>query len=194
MSDDKSRGDKASDIAKNIWLAGLGAYGKAFNEARDKLDTAALEPPKLFRDLVEKGMRLEDDVRDSITNIRKTGASSVEERINRVRESFPLSRGDDLNVLNAKMDALIERVDQLATIVENGLSTSAPAPRKTTTKKATVAKKKATAKGKTTRQKKPATTKSATKTAASKPKIAARKKAAAAKNKAPAGRSASRKR
>jgi hypothetical protein len=30
MSDEKSKvTDKASEIAKNIWLAGVGAYGKA---------------------------------------------------------------------------------------------------------------------------------------------------------------------
>ena len=32
--------DKASEIAKNIWLAGLGAYGKAFDEAQGRLDKA----------------------------------------------------------------------------------------------------------------------------------------------------------
>ena len=55
MSDDKSKAsDKASEIAKNIWLAGLGAYGKAFDEAHDRLDKAAKEPPRLFKELVEK--------------------------------------------------------------------------------------------------------------------------------------------
>ena len=35
MSDDKNKvTDKAGEIAKNIWLAGVGAYGKAVDEAR----------------------------------------------------------------------------------------------------------------------------------------------------------------
>ena len=56
MSDDKSNvSDKASEIAKNIWLAGLGAYGKAFDEAQDRIDKASKEPPRLFKDLVAKG-------------------------------------------------------------------------------------------------------------------------------------------
>ena len=34
MSDDKGKvTDKAGEIAKNIWLAGVGAYGKAVDEA-----------------------------------------------------------------------------------------------------------------------------------------------------------------
>ncbi len=34
-SDDKSKvTDKASEIAKNIWLAGVGAYGRAVDEAQ----------------------------------------------------------------------------------------------------------------------------------------------------------------
>ena len=38
MDDEKSKvTDKASEIAKNIWLAGLGAYGKAVEDAQGRL-------------------------------------------------------------------------------------------------------------------------------------------------------------
>jgi polyhydroxyalkanoate synthesis regulator phasin len=128
-SDDKSNvSDKASEIAKNIWLAGLGAYGKAFDEAQERLDKAAKEPPRLFKDLVEKGTQLEDEVRDSLSNIRKSHASSVEERINKVRENFSLNlgaRGHELHEINAKIDALTAKVDQLAQAIK-----AKPAPRK----------------------------------------------------------------
>ena len=44
MSDDKPKvSEKASEIAKNIWLAGLGAYGKAVDDAQDRLDEAVRE-------------------------------------------------------------------------------------------------------------------------------------------------------
>ena len=118
MSDDKSNvSDKASEIAKNIWLAGLGAYGKAFNEAQDRLDKATKEPPRVFKELVEKGAALEDEVKDSLSNIRKSGASSVEERIKKVRETFNLNlvtRGQELAEINTKLDALTSKVDALA--------------------------------------------------------------------------------
>ena len=67
MSDEKSKvTDKASEIAKNIWLAGVGAYGKAVDDAQGRLEKTAMEPPKLFRELVKAGTALEDDARDAI--------------------------------------------------------------------------------------------------------------------------------
>lgn len=174
MSDDKSRSDKASDVAKSIWLAGLGAYGKAFNDARDKIDGAGLEPPRLFRELVEKGSRLEDDVRDSLSNIRKSSASSVEERINRVREGFQLSKGDEIAALSEKLDLLIERVDALTAAIEQKPTKRAPAKtrpkRKAAAAKRSPANKKATAKKKAS----PARTKAPKKAAAKSKSVKAR--------------------
>lgn len=118
MKDNKSNvSDKASEIAKSIWLAGLGAYGKAYDEAHQRLDKVAKEPPRLFKELVEKGSQLEEEVRDSLSNIRKTSSNSVEERINRVRENFDLNLGRrsvDLAEIHAKLDALTAKVDKLA--------------------------------------------------------------------------------
>jgi polyhydroxyalkanoate synthesis regulator phasin len=124
MSDDKANvSDKASEIAKNIWLAGLGAYGKAFDEAQDRIDKAAKEPPRLFKDLVKKGEELEDEVRDSLASIRKTSTSSVEERIRKVRENFHLTlpvRSHELAEINAKLDALTKKVDALGRALAAG--------------------------------------------------------------------------
>ena len=134
MSDDNSNvSDKASEIAKNIWLAGLGAYGKAFDEAHDRLDKVSKEPERLFRDLVEKGSKLEDEVKDSLSNIRKSSASSVEERIKKVRENFQLNlpvRANELAEINTKLDALTRKVDALAKALNK-----TPAKRKAAAKK-----------------------------------------------------------
>lgn len=75
----------------------------------------------MFKDLVEKGAQLEDEVKDSLSNIRKSSASSVEERIKKVRESFNLnfvSRGNELAEINAKLDALTRKVDALSKAVD----------------------------------------------------------------------------
>ena len=121
MSSEKS-GDKPSDIARNIWLAGLGAYGRALKDAQGRLEEAAREPPRLFKELVEKGSKLDAEVRDSLANIRKSGSMSVEERINRVRETFHLNlgRGDELAAIHEKLDALTARVEELAARLETG--------------------------------------------------------------------------
>jgi polyhydroxyalkanoate synthesis regulator phasin len=146
MSEDKPKvSDKASEIAKNIWLAGLGAYGKAFDEAQGRLDKAAKEPPRLFKDLVEKGTQLEDEVRDSLSNIRKSSTSSVEERINKVRENFTLlGRGDELAEISAKLDALTAKVDALA----KALNAKPVTARKPAARKKAPARKKTTARSK----------------------------------------------
>jgi len=113
MSDDKNKvTDKASEIARNIWLAGVGAYGRAVEEAQGRLEKA-MEPPKLFRDLVKVGAALEEDARQGTVAARH----SVEERINRVRENFHNQRPariEDLAVLHKKIDQLTRKVERLS--------------------------------------------------------------------------------
>ena len=154
MSDEKSKvTDKASEIAKNIWLAGVGAYGKAVEDAQGRLEKAGVEPPKLFKDLVKAGTALEDDAREALES-STSARSSVEERINRVRENFHNQRPariEDLQALHKKVDQLTRKVDRLT----KALAEQNPAPRKAKTK--TKAKAKAKAKTRTaTRKKAPA--------------------------------------
>ena len=114
-SDDKSKvTDKASEIAKNIWLAGVGAYGRAVEDAQGRLEKA-MEPPKLFRDLVKAGSALEDEAREAL-EASAAARSSVEERIARVRENFHNQRPariEDLLALHKKVDQLTRKVDRL---------------------------------------------------------------------------------
>ena len=50
MSDEKSKvTDKAGEIAKNIWLAGVGAYGKAVEDAQGRLEKPVWSPPNCSR-------------------------------------------------------------------------------------------------------------------------------------------------
>ncbi len=118
--------DKASEIAKNIWLAGVGAYGRAVEEAQDRLEKA-MEPPKLFRDLVKAGTALEEGARESTVSARQ----SVEERINRVRENFHNQRParmEDLAALHKKVDQLTRKVDKLSKALAAQGAGKAPAP------------------------------------------------------------------
>jgi methyl-accepting chemotaxis protein len=130
MGDEKSKvSDKASEIAKNIWLAGVGAYGRAVDEAQGRLERA-MEPPKLFRDLVKAGSALEEDARSAL-EARAAAMSSVEQRINRVRENFHMQRPariEDIAALQKKVDQLSRKVDKLAkALAEQGQGDSGPA-------------------------------------------------------------------
>jgi hypothetical protein len=173
MSDDKGKvTDKAGEIAKNIWLAGVGAYGKATGEAQERLEKAGVETPKLFKDLVKAGAALEEEARENVNSLR-AASSSVEERINRVRENFSLNRPgrvDDMASLHAKIDLISNKIDLLATaLTDQGILKVPKAPRKAAARKTTAAKpaakkvtgsrtaaKKKPAKAKPAAQKKPA--------------------------------------
>ncbi len=142
MKDDKNKvTDKAGEIAKNNWLAGVGAYGKAVDEAQGRLEKAGVEPPKLFRDLVKAGAALEEEARDAL-QAGQTARSSVEDRISRVRENFNLqrpARGEDLLALHEKIDRLANKVDALASaLAEQG---AVKTPRKKPTAKKSPARK-----------------------------------------------------
>ncbi|MCX2979491.1 hypothetical protein EYC98_01300 [Halieaceae bacterium IMCC14734] len=145
MSDDKSNvSDKASEIAKNIWLAGLGAYGKAFDEAQDRLDKASKEPPRLFKDLVKKGEELEGEVRGSIATIRKSRTSSVEERIKKVRENFHLNLGgrqDELKEIHSRLDQMDAKLDALTAALTPATPAKKPRRKAAPAKKTPVRKK-----------------------------------------------------
>ncbi|MDO8861762.1 phasin family protein [Haliea sp. E1-2-M8] len=142
MSDDKSEKskvtDKASEIARNIWLAGVGAYGRAVDEAQDRMEKAGMETPKLFRELVKAGAALEDEARKGISSSR-TARASVEDRIHRVRESFQLqlpARGEDLLALHEKIDRLTRKVDDLTAALAAQGSRKPTAKKKAATRRA----------------------------------------------------------
>lgn len=161
MADDKNRvTDKASEIAKNIWLAGVGAYGRAVDEAQGRLEKAGVEPPKLFKELVKAGAALEEEARDAI-EAGQAARNSVEERISRVRDNFNMqrpARGEDLLALHEKIDRLSNRLDALTEALSASGVVKPP-------RKAPARKKKAAAK-------------TATKRAPAKKKAPARKKTA----------------
>lgn len=142
MSKDK---DKNSDVAKHIWLAGLGAYGKALDDAVTRLDKKGKDAtPKLFTELVKKGQALEKETRDKIKPL-DTGAAraSLEERIKKMRDNFTMSIGgtphDDIERLERKIDALGRKIDKIAKQLDGGkkktASKKAPAKKKASRKK-----------------------------------------------------------
>ncbi|GAB5451044.1 MAG: hypothetical protein Hals2KO_13720 [Halioglobus sp.] len=194
MSDEKSKvTDKASEIAKNIWLAGVGAYGKAVEDAQGRLEKA-MEPPKLFKDLVKAGSALEEDAREALETTA-AARQSVEERISRVRDNFHMQRPakiEDLAELNSKVDRLSREVKALtqalrAQGIEVKSTRASGTAKKASGGKTAKTGKKVTARS-TAAKRKPAKKAAAKKTATKKPvakkKPAARRKSPASKRKA----------
>ena len=132
--------DKAGDMAKNIWLAGLGAYGRAFDEAVAQYGKVTKESSKLFDDLVEKGKKLDGESQSKLLEAKSKTTANIEDRINKVRESVSLGNlsigGSDaskLEELSAKVDVLSEKLDALLDSMAVKSKPAVAAPKRATT-------------------------------------------------------------
>ncbi|MCB1614758.1 MAG: phasin family protein [Pseudomonadales bacterium] len=109
--------DKAGELAKKIWLAGLGAYGKAFDEASEQYGKVSKETSKMFEDLVKQGKKLDEENLEKLSDAKAKTSSTIEERIHKVKDSFGFLNlsmgGNQLEELNAKVDAIAEKLDAL---------------------------------------------------------------------------------
>lgn len=132
--DDKVKSaEKAGEIAKKIWLAGLGAYGKAFDGASDQMDKInehyekmSKDTSKLFEDLVAKGKKLDSESQEKISEVKSKTSSTIEERINKVRSSLHFGgNAADTAQLNEKIDALTAKVDALLDAMGEGKKAAA---------------------------------------------------------------------
>lgn len=112
MSDDKKT--SASTTARKIWLAGIGAYGRAFSEAQDMLKDVTGKSNEIFDDLVQKGEGIEKAVEIKGKQVmKKTGAGfDIDERIQSMRSR--LSGGSAENVeIEARLDAIEAKLDMI---------------------------------------------------------------------------------
>lgn len=125
------------DIARKIWLAGVGAYGRAFTEAKDSAEKLAHGATEAFDQLVAKGESIEDEVRDRIakapagkkvatlvgdlTKQSKERRAALEERIGKVRKSLTetfapynlAALGEAVQALTTQVEALTAEVAAL---------------------------------------------------------------------------------
>jgi len=106
----KGKINEAEEMARKIWLAGLGAYGKSVEEAQGRYEKLSEEANKM---LVTKGETLEEDAKSKF----KSTTNDVENRVADVRKKLGLdSEPADQRIeeLSAKIDALTEAVAKLA--------------------------------------------------------------------------------
>lgn len=138
--------EQTEGLARKIWLAGLGAYGKRVEDAYGHIDKASQEASKFFNDLVQKGQAIEgqsrsairsriseardriEEARSRVTGLTAGNPRTVDDLIGRVREKMGLDAS-----VNAKLEALSRRVDSLAHAVDdlvNGKQKPAPKRRR----------------------------------------------------------------
>jgi poly(hydroxyalkanoate) granule-associated protein len=129
------------DIARKIWLAGVGAYGRMFDEAQDQVSRLSQNASDMFDDLVSRGEKVEDEVR---TRISKSGAGArvvklveraqefgaqrrkaFEKRVRSVRATVSETLQAPMNMfmLGQTVENLAKRVEAL-TGIKTGVTTS----------------------------------------------------------------------
>ena len=109
----KERVSVAEDFARKIWLAGLGAYGKSYEEVQERVEN--INVSKVFEDLVAKGEKLETEAKDKI---KEKTDFDVKGRVEEVREKLGMnnkSNSEKIDDLTAKIEALAASVEKLAT-------------------------------------------------------------------------------
>jgi len=113
--------NQAEDLARKIWLAGIGAYGKGFDEAQGQYEKLNTEATKLFSELVDKGEKLEGEAKEKLQAETASIKNSVEARVADVRSKLGLDKEDSdekdsdqkIEELSAKIDALTEAVAKM---------------------------------------------------------------------------------
>ena len=66
----KETANSAEEMARKIWLAGLGAYGKGYEEVKGRIESLSTESNKLFDELVVKGEKLEAEGKDKVKQVK----------------------------------------------------------------------------------------------------------------------------
>lgn len=120
MTDKKN---KSGDTARKIWLAGIGAYGRAFSEVQEGLSKATKNTSKVFDDLVQKGEVLETVVthksKEAFEKVSdKMGDGfDIDERIEKMRSRLKRGGGDDADVED-RLDAIEAKLDEVLKLLK----------------------------------------------------------------------------
>ena len=167
MSDEKSS-KKRQDMARRIWLAGIGAYGRAFEEGRDMMrglsGDLSDKTSNAFDTLAEKGEEIETAAKMKGAQLAGKASSlsgdmqssfAMDERIQAMRDRLT-GGGADARI--TAMEARLERMEAKLDRLVAAEASKAKAPKRATTTRTT----------KTTAAKKPAAKKTTTKKASAK--------------------------
>jgi len=115
----KEKAATAEDMARKVWLAGLGAYGKGYEEVKGRFEALSTDSNKLFNELVVKGEKLETEGKGKVEEVKTKVAekTEIESRIETVRTKLGFNNTDTdqkIEELSAKIDALTTAVAKLA--------------------------------------------------------------------------------
>jgi len=94
------------EVAHKIWLAGVGAYGRAYDEARQGAKKVAAGTTEIFEDLVERGSKIEGDMKDMVAD--NEALSDITDRFTKAAETATDFQKDQRERLEARMERMRE--------------------------------------------------------------------------------------
>jgi hypothetical protein len=121
---DKSKKDM--DIARKIWLAGIGAYGRAVDDATEAYAKVGKETTKIFEDLVGKGEELEGAVatvaKSVVPEMAQKQRAQVEDRMERMKAALGLGevaadQQEHIENIESRLDAIEAKLDAVLAAV-----------------------------------------------------------------------------
>lgn len=121
---DKSKKDM--DIARKIWLAGIGAYGRAVDDATEAYAKVGKETTKIFEDLVGKGEELEGAVatvaKSVVPEMAQKQRAQVEDRMERMKVALGLGevaadQQEHIENIESRLDAIEAKIDAVLAAV-----------------------------------------------------------------------------
>ena len=113
------------EMAHKIWLAGVGAYGKAYDTALANANTFNKQSTELFDELVKRGEKIESDVKTRFSeDERVTKATKPVAKANAAARQFQAEAYDRFEARMERMRDLLgvkqmnERTSKLASKIE----------------------------------------------------------------------------
>jgi hypothetical protein len=117
---------KDMDIARKVWLAGIGAYGRAIDDAQEAYAKVGKETTKIFDDLVGKGAELENKVSDVALKyapeIAQKHRTNIEDRMERMKAALGMTEAaadqqEQISSIETRLDAIDAKLDKLLAAV-----------------------------------------------------------------------------
>jgi hypothetical protein len=116
----KDKASQAEVMTRKIFLAGIGAYGKSFENSKSRFESLTTESNKMFAEFVARGEKLETESKNKFSEVQTKifSKADLNNRVIGLRSKLGLNNTDDdqkIEALNTKIDLLTTAVAKLTT-------------------------------------------------------------------------------
>lgn len=114
MAELKNTIDKTEELARKIWLAGLGAYGHGLNNIHDGYEKMSDQTRRYFDDLVDRGTKIESEAKsrlDKTGDRFKEASGKLKAKGEKLKKRGKDLRKDGINLnVSSRIDEIREKV------------------------------------------------------------------------------------